>query len=101
MPASIFSGDGLADSPVCNRSRTTILGCALMRYRRLGARAETSAARSTWGLRAARHSPFSRSLVLARLGNRCPALRVQGQANPALERIAIVVGRDTLTLAVG
>src|ERR1700730_18648382 len=99
MPASMFSGDGLADSPVCNRSRTTILGCALMPYPRLGARAETSAARSLKSPRAARPAPFlAESLVLTHLGNRCPALRLQRQANPALECIAIVVGGDTLTL---
>src|SRR5882762_11259208 len=28
----MFSGDGLADSPVWNRSITTIFGCALIRY---------------------------------------------------------------------
>src|SRR5882724_4959999 len=103
MPASMFSGDGFADSPVCNRSRTTILGCALIAYPRLRKRAETSAARSfKSGSGPQDPSSFlAGSLPFAHLGNRCLALRLQGQANPALERIAIAVGRDALTLAVG
>src|SRR5260370_13623570 len=103
----MFSGDGLADSPVCNRSRTTIWGCARIGYRRLRERLETSAARSKCApgretsLLLARSLRLARSLPLTHLGNRGPALRLQSQANPALERIAIAVGRHTLTLAVG
>src|ERR1700734_667838 len=101
MPERIFSGDGLADSPVCSRSKTTILGRSLIRYRRLAVAAETSAARNTLHSGPHGHPLFrARSLFLAHLCNRGGVLGLQSQANPPFERVTIAVLRDALAFAV-
>src|SRR5579862_1165320 len=101
MPARIFSGAGLADSPVCSRSRTTILGCTSIRYRRLGVPAETSAARSLGSAPDRDRLHRVKSRVRTHLRDRRTILRLQGHSHPSFERKAIAVGRDALTLAVG
>src|SRR5580658_10916825 len=101
MPASMFSGAGFAESPVCRRSSTTILGRSLIPYRRLARPAETSAARRD-RLRAATPPRIpAGSLAGTHLRHRRAALCLQCQANPAFECIAVAVGRDALALAVG
>jgi len=59
------------------------LRCALMPYRRLGSRAETSAGPEHMDAPGRRTLTLLAGSLVRPAGHRRPALRLQGQANPA------------------